>query len=102
MKTLNCFREHIYREHAMPIHCRRCNVIFESDSDLMEHSRSVIGCETTDAAPPEGFNQDQERALKGRKNMFRAGDEEEKWKIVYLILFPETPLGELPSPCKSS
>jgi hypothetical protein len=48
----------------------------------------------------EGFNKDQEKALKGRRTMFRAGSEEEKWKIVYLILFPSTAPGGLPSPCK--
>jgi hypothetical protein len=48
----------------------------------------------------EGFDKDQERALKSRKSMFRAESEEAKWKIVYLILFPDTALGELPSPCK--
>lgn len=48
----------------------------------------------------EGFDKDQERALKVRKTMFQAGSEEEKWKIVYLILFPDTALGELPSPCE--
>jgi hypothetical protein len=48
----------------------------------------------------EGFNKDQEKALKGRRTMFRAGSEEEKWKIVYLILFPNTTPGRLPSPCK--
>lgn len=48
----------------------------------------------------EGFDKDQEKALKGRKTMFRAQTEEEKWKIVYLILFPDTALGEMPSPCE--
>jgi hypothetical protein len=32
--------------------------------------------------------------------MFRAGSEEEKWKIVYLILFPDTALDAMPSPCQ--
>jgi hypothetical protein len=52
-----------------------------------------------DAKPPVGFDVDQGKALRGRKTMFRAQSEEEKWKIVYLILFPDTALGELPSPC---
>jgi hypothetical protein len=52
-----------------------------------------------DAEPPGGFDKDQEKALKSRSRMFQAASEEEKWRIVYLILFPDTPLGELPSPC---
>jgi hypothetical protein len=49
----------------------------------------------------DGFNKDQEKELKGRRGMFRAGTEVEKWKIVYLILFPDTPLGGIPSPRKN-
>jgi hypothetical protein len=66
---------------------------------LTDHSRSTDGCIVRDAEPMEGFNKDQEKALKGRQAMFHAESEEEKWKIVYLILFPDTALGELPSPC---
>ncbi|KAF2036397.1 hypothetical protein EK21DRAFT_84083 [Setomelanomma holmii] len=55
-------------------------------------------CVVADVPPPEGFTQDQETALKGRRSMFRAGSEEEKWKIIYLILFPDTALGQVPAP----
>jgi hypothetical protein len=48
----------------------------------------------------DGFNEEQKQALKSRRTMFQAGSEEEKWKIVYLILFPDTALGDMPSPCK--
>jgi hypothetical protein len=67
---------------------------------LTEHSRATDGCEKRDAIPMDGFNKDQERALKCRKAMFQANTEEEKWKHVYLILFPDAVLGEIPSPCK--
>jgi hypothetical protein len=50
----------------------------------------------------EGFNEAQKKELKSRRCMFRAGSEEEKWKIIYLILFPDTALNELPSPCKKN
>jgi len=84
----------------MPLHCRRCYTTFEDESQLTHHSQSTAICTVRDAKPIDGFNKDQEKALKGRRTMFQAGNEEEKWKVIYLILFPDTPLGELPSPCK--
>jgi hypothetical protein len=32
--------------------------------------------------------------------MFQAGSEQEKWNIVYEILFPDTISGTIPTPCK--
>ncbi|KAF2830185.1 hypothetical protein CC86DRAFT_403493 [Ophiobolus disseminans] len=91
-------KEHLYREHAMPLFCRRCNMTFENESQITDHSRSMDMCIVTDTLPPEGFDKDQEKELKKRKKMFRAESEEQKWKIVYLILFPDTALTELPTP----
>jgi hypothetical protein len=85
----------------MPLHCRRCYTTFGNEGQLTDHSRSTDTCIVRNAKPPEGFDKDQEKSLRGRKNMFQADSEEEKWKIVYLILFPDTALGELPSPCKT-
>jgi hypothetical protein len=93
-------REHLYRVHSMPLHCRRCYVTFDNEDQLNDHSRLPVSCTIRKAVPMEGFNKDQEKSLKGRRTMFRAGSEEEKWKIVYLILFPNTAPGRLPSPCK--
>jgi hypothetical protein len=84
----------------MAPHCRRCNVTFDNENQLTDHSRLSEGCTIRTGIPIEGFNKDQGKALKGRRTMFRAGSEEEKWKIIYLILFPSTAPGMLPSPCK--
>jgi hypothetical protein len=83
----------------MPPHCRRCYITFGDESQLTAHSRSAFSCAMRDAEPPSGFDKDQETALKSRSKMFQAESEEEKWRIIYLILFPDTALGELPSPC---
>jgi hypothetical protein len=85
----------------MPLHCRRCYVTFPDEGQLTEHSRSTNSCIVQIALPIDGFNKDQEKELKGRRGMFRAGTEVEKWKIDYLILFPDTPLGGIPSPRKT-
>ncbi|KAH4037652.1 hypothetical protein HBI56_222930 [Parastagonospora nodorum] len=96
--SVHRIKAHLYRVHAVPLHCRRCYATFKTESLLTEHQRSTESCIVRDAIPMEGFDKDQERALKSRKSMFRAESEEAKWKIVYLILFPDTALGELPSP----
>jgi hypothetical protein len=83
----------------MPIHCRRCLIKFKSDAQLTEHSRSDVGCKVSNAEPIEGFDKDQERKLRDKKLM-RAESEERKWRSVYLILFPDAALGEIPSPCR--
>lgn len=84
----------------MPLHCRRCYEIFDSETSLTEHSRNEVTCPVKQMIALEGFSKEQEKDLKGRRGMFRAGSEEHKWKIVYMILFPETPATEMPSPCK--
>jgi hypothetical protein len=83
----------------MPIHCRRCYKTFESEVQLTQHSRSADACVVTNALPLEGFDKDQEKKLKNRSKMFRADNEEVKWGIVFMILFPDTGPSELPSPC---
>lgn len=84
----------------MPPHCRRCYSKFDTEALLTKHSRAVEHCTIKDREVIEGFDKEQEKRLKSRSAMFRAGSEEAKWRIVYLILFPDTPLGEFPSPCK--
>jgi hypothetical protein len=56
-------------------------------------------CVVTDAKSLEGFNHEQFLKLKNRKSMHQAGSKVEQWKVVYLILFPDTALFEMPSPC---
>jgi hypothetical protein len=55
-----------------------------------------------DEPPMDCLSKDQEEQLKNRGPMFRARNEEHKWRIVYLILFPETELDAMPSPCKAA
>jgi hypothetical protein len=48
----------------------------------------------------KGFDENQMKELKNKRTMHRAGSEEHKWRLIYLILFPNTTLSEMPSPCK--
>jgi hypothetical protein len=83
----------------MALYCPRCYLTFENEDQLNNHFLAATVCERRTAIPIEGFNKEQHRALKERKAMFRA-TEEQRWVAMYLILFPDTVLGKVPSPCK--
>jgi len=95
-------REHLYRRHALPIHCARCCLIFKSEAELREHYRSLNTCDTRDDEPPEGFDNEQEKKLRCRKRSTHTQTEEEKWKEMYRTLFPNDDEATFPSPCKRS
>jgi len=48
--------------------------------------------------PPEGFDKDQERRLKSKKKSQTYQSEEEKWKTVYRVLFPDDGETDIPTP----
>jgi hypothetical protein len=72
-------REHLYRRHALPIHCARCFLTFESEAELKEHYRSPNTCDLHDDGPPEEFI-NEEKKLRCRKRSTHTQTEEEKWK----------------------
>jgi hypothetical protein len=47
---------------------------------------------------PEGFDKDQERRLKSKKKSQIYQTEDEKWKSVYRILFPDDAEADIPTP----
>lgn len=48
----------------------------------------------------EGFDKEQELKLRTKKRSKGEGSEEEKWRAVFMILFPEASPGEVPSACR--
>jgi hypothetical protein len=48
----------------------------------------------------EGIDSTQERILRSRKQI--TADEEEKWNIMYRVLFPDDDAITMPTPCKSA
>ncbi len=94
----NAPREHIYRQHALPICCPRCGATFARDTELVAHSRAPQACSVRVFQIPDGFNQEQERLLKRRRK--QAGTEGDKWKEMYRVLFPGDDEEDIPSPCK--
>jgi hypothetical protein len=77
--------------------CRRCSKEFRSDSELQKHSESTIPCEFR-PSDREGCSPEQLKLLKSKKNV--SGKAEiERWRTIYLILFPHAT--QVPSPCKN-
>jgi hypothetical protein len=91
-------REHLYRRHLLPPQCHRCCTTFSNDVALREHQRDARGCDVREQTPPEGFDKEQERRLKSKKKSQTYQTEEEKWKSVYRILFPDDGEADIPTP----
>ncbi|PSN65855.1 hypothetical protein BS50DRAFT_621649 [Corynespora cassiicola Philippines] len=96
--SIHRLKEHLYRRHALPPQCQRCWRTYKDEPALTEHLRSVDACAIREQQPEEGLDKKQIEQLKSRQSMFRADDDEEKWRIIYLILFPDTPPTQLPTP----
>lgn len=62
------------------------------------HLLSATHCEVTGAPAIEGFDAEQERRLRSRKKVPGVDSEEDKWRQVFLILFPDCI--EIPSSCE--
>lgn len=96
--TVARLKEHLYRRHLLPIQCNRCCCTFSNEPTLREHQRDPHGCEIREQIPLEGFDKDQERKLKSKKRTLVYQSEEDKWKGVYKILFPDDNEAHMPSP----
>lgn len=96
--TISRLKEHLYRRHLLPPQCHRCCATFSTDLILREHQRDPSGCEVREQVPVEGFDKDQEQQLKSKKRSQTYLTEEEKWKAVYRILFPDDRDEDMPTP----
>ncbi|KAF2663811.1 hypothetical protein BT63DRAFT_112518 [Microthyrium microscopicum] len=96
--SVHRLKEHLYRRHALRMHCPRCWQLFKNDGEVDLHLRSKNICEIEETKTLEGFDKAQEACLKSRKRTNLS--EVERWKDIYRILFPEDPSDSVPSPCK--
>ncbi|KAK4235895.1 hypothetical protein C8A03DRAFT_17418 [Achaetomium macrosporum] len=92
--TISRLKEHLYRRHYIP-HCQRCKQTFPDARGLAEHEMSVTGCQVLDIAAPGDITTYQEKQLKSRKHTTRRQTDEEKWRDIYRLLFPDE---GIPSP----
>ncbi|OCL14408.1 hypothetical protein AOQ84DRAFT_257243, partial [Glonium stellatum] len=96
--TIHRLKLHLYRAHSLPIQCPRCGKAFNAESDLDVHLRSAPSCEIQENAPMQGMSKEQEKKLRSKKRSADVQSEEDKWKAVYRILFPDDDLLLMPSP----
>lgn len=93
-------REHIYRCHQCPVFCQRCFESFENDEELTKHIRGEASCEVRERKVFDGITKEQQAALRSRKHLlFRGLSEEDQWRRIYRIIFPEAMDANTPSPC---
>jgi hypothetical protein len=85
----------------MAAHCERCWQTFNDQQKLKEHltvHASEI-CQVKPGQPPNGLAPETERKLRSRKKAHRDQTDEDRWKEMYRILFPNE---DVPSPCKGA
>jgi hypothetical protein len=95
--TVHRMKEHLYRAHAQSIYCPRCYAMFDADVDLSNHLRSAQ-CQVSAPQPIEGIDRETLKTLRKRSPALRL--EEDKWRDVYHLLFPDVAFDDIPSPCK--
>lgn len=102
MQKLTGLRKHLHRVHKLPIQCFRCYTSFGTQQALKNHLlySSERMCEVIDEPPEgdEGFDDDQEKALKARRPTGQT--DLEGWNDMWIILFPADSESEIPNPCK--
>ena len=93
--TVARLKEHLYRVHVIPIQCPRCWLTMKTEQELQDHSRAAVSCVVLPQLV-QWVPRDKIEVLKDRKKALSGKDEEERWKSVYGILFPNDSV--IPSP----
>ena len=81
----------------MIFQCERCNDLFPCEQELKNHFMAVKSCDLQRPAPTDGITETIAKRLRSRKKTHREQSEEERWKEIYGILFPNQ---IIPSACK--
>ncbi|WAO87254.1 HET and ankyrin domain protein [Fusarium falciforme] len=97
-ESVHRIRKHIYRAHALRIHCDRCFKEFKEETDLEQHRHEAIPCQVIDAPNDRiCIKEDIIRKLRSRKRV-RNVSTEERWKQMYAIIFPDVNDKDIPTP----
>ena len=91
-------REHLYRKHHFLLQCQRCKTAFKSQEEVDSHAESVIACQPRARELQDGFTIETFLVLRNKKKLFPGQDEEDKWREIYQLLFPDATV--IPGPCK--
>ncbi|KAH6648607.1 hypothetical protein BKA67DRAFT_661569 [Truncatella angustata] len=96
--SIHRLEDHIFRNHRLPEHfCLLCYESMQNADQLKEHLRGRIPCELKDSVGIHYLNNAQMREIKERSEGPRQS-EDQKWKDMYLIAFPDVDQSCTPSP----
>jgi hypothetical protein len=98
----NIAREHLLRVHTLCLRCRRCWISFDDQYALEEHYIATERCRET-TCPfdiSEHLDARQLNLLKQRQKQEPRKSEEEKWRDIYRIIYPNEDDIEIPEPCE--
>ncbi|KAF1938827.1 hypothetical protein EJ02DRAFT_270547 [Clathrospora elynae] len=93
--TVHRMKEHLYRSHSQPIFCPICYTTSKSDKEQLNHVR-LQQCQRSLPQQIEGIDRDTVWTLRKRTTALRL--EEDKWRDVYQVLFPDVSAADIPSP----
>lgn len=101
-------REHLYRCHCKPKHlCVRCGKTFQKQSEQDAHLREEIPCSKKDIDLDFDISSEVQESIRTRDSRKKniTGSEkvdldEEKWKTIFKLIFPQVETDDIPLPCK--
>ncbi|KAI1506680.1 hypothetical protein F5X99DRAFT_423300 [Biscogniauxia marginata] len=97
--SIHRLKEHLYRKHLLPKHaCPRCSQPFKEKKDLESHLRADVRCEKVELVSVLGIDEATEAKLRMRKKYGPGVSEEQRWKDIYIMLFPNASRRSVPSP----
>lgn len=74
---------------------------FKREAELDAHMRSETPCDlVSKTTEEEECSEEQQKALKARPKFTGTMTEEDRWRAMYMILFPDARIA--PSPCKKA
>lgn len=93
----------MYRNHYK-LKCNRCQKGFKDKDKLVDHQRSTTQCPLNDpvvtADEVTEVQLDKMKKKQRYKGLTEVQQEEQRWREMYSIIFPEVPGEEIPSPCE--
>jgi hypothetical protein len=94
-------KDHIKRVHTQPLRCSRCWLEMKSDDAFSEHQQQEKSCEKKAEPQDDRIRPQLLKRLDFKKAPYAtARNVEEKWNILFTVLFPNDT--SIPSPCKST
>ncbi|KAH7399881.1 hypothetical protein BKA64DRAFT_467995 [Cadophora sp. MPI-SDFR-AT-0126] len=94
--SIHRVKEHVLRQHRIPVHCHRCYEVFKTEMNLVAHQRLPSPCEVKTPKLLEGCTKEQERLLRKRNRGLRS--DEDKWREIFKCLFPDYNDDMIPTP----